>query len=114
MDVNTQIYQPLQFQQQHQLSPLEVLQMIGSINQSRLFEQEYRSRQNIGQAYRRNTLPNGEINTPGLRSDIGQTGGFRAGEGLQQATTNSTADVALKSSYQQILRGIFGQLATNP
>jgi hypothetical protein len=110
-DVDTSFYKPLQFQQQ--MGPLEMLQALGSINQSRLFQQEYSARQAIGNAYRDNTGPNGEINTPGLRTQIGQTGGFRAGEGLQQATQNSSADVGLKTSYQQILRGIFGQLATN-
>lgn len=113
-EVNTQSYQPLQSPQQQQLGPLQILQMIGQLNQNRLFSQEFEARQNIGEAYRKNTGPNGEINTPGLRSQIGQTGGFRAGEGLQQATSNSTADVALKSSYQGILRSTFGQLATKP
>lgn len=108
------VYQPFQPSQQQQMSPLQVLQLIGQINQNKLFNQEYEARQNIGNAYRDNTLPNGEINTPGLRSQIGQTGGFRAGEGLQQATSNSAADVALKSTYAQTLRSIFGQLATKP
>lgn len=110
-DVNTAIYQPLQTPQQN---PLQVLQMLGALNQAKLFSQEFNARQAIGQAYRDNTGPNGELNTPGLRSQIGQTGGFLAGEGLSQATANSSADAALKSTYQGILRQTFGQLATKP
>src|ERR1700722_16986803 len=111
-DVNTQIYQPLQAPQQQPMTPLSVLQMIGQINTNRLFDQEYSARQNIGQAYHDNTLPGGNINTPGLRTQIGQTGGFRAGEGLQQATSNSEADTRLKGVYQQTLHSIFGHNAT--
>lgn len=113
-DVNTQTYQPLQSQNQGQMNPLQVLQLIGQVNQNKLFNQEFEARQAIGNAYRANTGPNGEINTPGLRSDIGQNGGFRAGEGLAQATQNSSADASLKGAYQQTLHGIFGQLATKP
>lgn len=105
------VYQPLQTPQQN---PLQVLQMLGALNQAKLFNQEYQARQAIGNAYRANTGDNGELNTPGLRSQIGQTGGFLAGEGLSQATANSSADAALKSTYQQILRQTFGQLATKP
>ena len=107
-DVNTQIYQPLQAPQQQPMTPLSVLQMIGQMNTNRLFDQEYSARQNIGQAYHDNTLPGGNINEPGLRTQIGQTGGFRAGEGLQQATANSSADVDLKSKHQQIMRHNLG------
>lgn len=113
-DVNTAIYQPLQAPQQQQLGPLQILQMISSLNQAKLFEQEFQARQNIGEAYRQNTLPNGEINAPGLRTQIGQTGGFHAGEGLSQATANSAADAGLKSTYQQILRQTFGALSSKP
>lgn len=113
-EVNTAIYSPLQAPQQQQLQPLQILQMIGQLNANKLFEQEYTARQNIGQAYHDNTGPNGEINAPGLRSQIGQTGGFHAGEALGQATGNSDADVKLKSTYAQILRQNFGQLATKP
>src|SRR6185437_2074700 len=113
-DVNTAIYQPLQAPQQQQLGPLQVLQLIGQLNQNRLFNQEFQARQNIGNAYRDNTGDNGELNSPGLRSQIGQTGGFLAGEGLHQATANSAADAGLKSTYQTILRSTFGQLATKP
>lgn len=113
-DVNTAIYQPLQAPQQQQLGPLQVLQMIGQLNSNKLFQQEFQARQAIGQAYQDNTGPNGEINTPGLRTQIGQTGGFHAGEGLSQATANSASDAGLKSTYQTILRQTFGQLATKP
>ncbi len=105
------VYQPLQTPQQN---PLQVLQMLGALNQAKLFNQEFQARQAIGNAYRDNTGVNGELNTPGLRSQIGQTGGFLAGEGLSQATANSSADAALKSTYQGILRQTFGQLATKP
>jgi len=60
--VDTSFYRPLQAPAQQ--SPLELLQMLGQA-------QNYQARQAIGEAYRRNTLPNGEINVPGLRSDIG-------------------------------------------
>jgi hypothetical protein len=111
-DVNTGMYQPLIAPQQPALGPLQVLQLIGQLNQNKLFEQTYNARQAIGKAYENNTLPNGDLNAPGLRTDIGRTGGFLAGEGLGQATQNSEADVRLKSSYAGVLRQIFGQLST--
>lgn len=113
-EVNTALYAPLQATQQPQLGPLQVLQMIGQLNQNKLFDQEFTARQNIGQAYKDNTLPGGEINAPGLRTQVGQTGGFHAGDALGQATANSAADAGLKTTYQTILRQNFGQLATKP
>lgn len=110
-DVNTGMYQPLAAPQQ-QMSPLQALQLIGQLNANKLFNQEFEARQAIGNAYRANTGTNGEINTPGLRTDLGRNGGFLAGEALAQGIANSSADADLKSKYQQILRSTFGQLAT--
>lgn len=69
-------------------NPLQVLGAIGQINQAKLFGQTYEARQNIGNAYRDNTNPDGSINRPGLMRDIGQGGGFLAGEGVSQALGN--------------------------
>ena len=103
--VNMSSYQPLAPPPQQ--NPLQLLQLLAGA-------QEYRARQAIGNAYRDNTGPDGEINVPGLRSQIGQTGGFLAGQGLQQATANSAADLGLKTSYLQALRQRYGALASKP
>jgi hypothetical protein len=70
--------------------------------------------QAIGGAYNRNVSPTGDIDVSGLRSDIARNGGVLAGEGLSQATANSDSDLRLRSSWQQTLRGIYGQLGTQP
>jgi hypothetical protein len=113
-DVNTNMYQPLQAPQQQQLGPLQVLQMIGQLNQNKLFNQEFQARQNIGQAWQNSVGPDGSVNYPQAQTEIAKTGGFRAGEGLSQATANSDADLKLRSGWQQTLRGIYGQFATLP
>src|ERR1700722_13210667 len=113
-DVNTQIYQPLQASQQQQMTPLGVLQMIGQLNQNKLFNQEFQARQNIGQAWQNSVGPDGTVNYPQAQTEIAKTGGFRAGEALGQATQNSDADLKLRSGWQQTLRGIYGQFATLP
>ena len=104
-DVDVSFYKPLQAPQQQ--NPLQLLQLLAGA-------QEYQARQAIGNAYRDNTGPDGEINVPGLRSQIGQTGGFLSGQGLQQATANSAADLGLKTSYMQALHQRVGALAGKP
>jgi hypothetical protein len=111
-EVNTALYAPLQFPQQQVMSPLDTLLLIGQMRSNQIQQQEFEGRQNIGAAYQRRTLPNGDIDAPGLRSDIGRTAGFLAGEGLQQAT--ASADLGLKSSYLQAMRQRFGALASKP
>jgi hypothetical protein len=42
MPVDTQMYQPLQFpQQQHQMSPLEGLQLLGQARQNAILQNEF-------------------------------------------------------------------------
>jgi hypothetical protein len=97
--VDTSFYRPLQAPQQQQITPLDALKILGQLRENQILQQTFEARQAIGNAYRDNTGDNGEINAPGLRSQIGRTGGFLAGEGLSQATSNSDADLRLKSAY---------------
>ena len=111
--VSTDIYRPLQSQQQ-QMQPLDVVRLIGGLQENQIRQRNMDALQAIGGAYNRNVSPTGDINVSGLRSDIARNGGVLAGEGLSQATANSDADLKLRSGWQQTLRGIYGQLATLP
>ena len=102
--VSTNLYQPLAPPPQQ--NPLQLLQLLAGA-------QEYQARQAIGNAYRDNTGPDGEINVPGLRSQMADRC-FLAGQSLQQATANSAADLGLKTSYLQALRQRYGVLASKP
>jgi hypothetical protein len=113
-DVNTQIYQPLQAPQQQQLGPLQVLQMIGQLNANKLFNQEFQSRQAIGDAYKASNDPvTGQLNQQKLRSLLPNVG-YHAPEAVGQGITNESAQTGLDTLHQQILRSNFGQLATQP
>jgi hypothetical protein len=112
--VSTNIYQPLQPPNQGQMQPLDVIRMIGGLQENQIRQRNMDALQGIGGAYNRNISPTGDINVSGLRSDIARNGGVLAGEGLSQATANSDADLKLRSSWQQTLRGIYGQLGTQP
>ena len=111
--VSTDIYRPLQSPQQ-QMQPLDVVRLIGGLQENQIRQRNMDALQAIGGAYNRNVSPTGDINVSGLRSDIARNGGVLAGEGLSQATANSDADLKLRSGWQQTLRGIYGQLATLP
>ena len=112
--VNTNIYQPLQAPQQQQMTPLDALKLLGQLRENQFLQQRNDALQGIGGAYSRNVSPTGDIDVGGLRGDIARNGGMLAGEGLSQATANSDADLKLRSSWQQTLRGVYGQLATLP
>jgi hypothetical protein len=111
--VSTDIYRPLQSPQQ-QMQPLDVVRLVGGLQENQIRQRNMDALQAIGGAYNRNVSPTGDINVSGLRSDIARNGGVLAGEGLSQATANSDADLKLRSGWQQTLRGIYGQLATQP
>jgi hypothetical protein len=110
--VSTDIYRPLQSPQQQQVQPLDVVRLIGGLQENQIRQRNMDALQAIGGAYNRNVSPSGDINVSGLRSDIARNGGVLAGEGLSQATANSDADLKLRSGWQQTLRGIYGQLGT--
>jgi hypothetical protein len=112
--VATDIYRPLQSPQQQQMQPADVVRLIGGMQENQIRQRSMDALQAIGGAYNRNVSPTGDINVSGLRSDIARNGGVLAGEGLNQATANSDADLRLRSGWQQTLRGIYGQLATLP
>jgi hypothetical protein len=112
--VSTDIYRPLQSPQQQQMQPLDVVRLIGGLQENQIRQRNMDALQAIGGAYNRRVSPTGDIDVPGLRSDIARNGGVLAAEGLSQATANSDADLKLRSGWQQTLRGIYGQFATLP
>jgi hypothetical protein len=112
--VNTNLYQPLQPPNQGQMQPLDVIRMIGGLQENQIRQRNMDALQGISGAYSRHVSPTGETDVPGLRGDIARNGGVLAGEGLSQATANSDAEMRLRSGWQQTLRGIYGQLATQP
>ena len=110
--VSTDIYRPLQAPQSQAMTPLDAVRLIGGLQENQIRQRNLDALQAIGGAYSRNVSPTGDMDVSGLRSDIARNGGVLAGEGLSQATANSDADLKLRSSWQQTLRGIYGQLST--
>lgn len=111
-EINADIYKSLG-QNNTQMSPLQVLQLIGAANQNKLFQQDYNSKQAIGDAYKNNVGDDGKINTPGLMKDIAGAG-FRAPEAAGQAITNATNQFGLDTSKLQFAQKTLGALASNP
>jgi len=109
-DVNTAIYQPLQAPQQ-QLGPLQVLQMIGQLNANKLFQQEFDSRQAIGDAYKASNGPNG-LDAQKLRSLLPNVG-YHAPEAVASGIANESASTDLDSKYQQAASQVIGELSTH-
>lgn len=112
-EVSTDIYKSLQPQDPLK-QPLSIMQLLGAVNQNRLFNQTYNARENIGNAYRANVDEQGNIDNRGLARDIGRTGGFLAGEGLGTATANATAQFANQKTQQNYLQQTLGALASKP
>ena len=83
--VSTNIYRPLQSPQQ-QMQPLDLVRLIGGLQENQIRQRSMDALQAIGGVYNRNVSPTGDINVSGLRSDIARNGGVLAGEGLSQAT----------------------------
>lgn len=111
-EVNTDIYKPNPNSQP--MNPLQVLQMMSGINQLKLFEQTYKARENIGQAYRDNVRPDGTIDQQGLHRDIGQGGGFLAGEATGTAISNTGSQFDVQARQQRHAQELFGTLADMP
>lgn len=111
-EIDTSIYRT---QPQDPLkTPLSVLQLLGAVNQNRLFNQTYQARENIGNAYRRNVSESGKVNVPGLMRDLGQGGGFLAGEAIGTGITNSTNQFALDTNKLAAAQRGLGAVASNP
>jgi len=111
-DVNTTMYQPLQAPQQQQLGPMQVLQMIGQMQQNQNFKREMDSRQAVGKAYENSRNLDGSVNYPKLRA-VAPTVGYNAPEAVRQATDNESASANLDTQYQNTASAVIGQLATN-
>lgn len=111
-EINTSIYGTIQ--PPKPMTPAEALGMIGQMNQIKLFDQTYRARENIGKAYRGNVNADGTINNQGLIRDIGQTGGFLAGEGVGTAMSNTNTQLENQMKGNQYLRTSIGALADLP
>jgi hypothetical protein len=112
--VSTDIYRPLQAPQNQAMQPLDVIRLIGGLQENQLRQNNLDALQGIGGAYQRNVSPTGDIDVGALRGDIARNGGVLAGQGLSQATANADADMRLRAGWQQTLRGVYGQLATQP
>jgi hypothetical protein len=96
------------------MTPLQVLQLVGAANQNKLFNQTYDARQAIGNAYKANVDPNGNVDQRGLIHDIAGTGGFLAGEGIGQAQGNVGTQFANQQNQQKYLQSTLGSLAALP
>lgn len=111
-------------QQSNALNPLSIIGAVQGINQAQLFNQEFKARNAIGQAYQNAINPKtGEIDTPTLMRGIQSNpdAGFLAGEASQgalarqgQSISNQNAQLDQSQKQIDLLRGIVGPLATKP
>ena len=98
--------QPQQQQGLLQQNPLALIPAIGQI-------QEFTARQNIGEAYRRNTKPDGTMDQQGLMRDLATTGGFKAGEAVGQGISNQSALIEQKNKQAAVMNDVIGSLPPN-
>jgi hypothetical protein len=108
-EVNTDIYKTLG-QNNQQMTPLQILQLVGAANQNKLFNQTYESRDKIGQAWKNNVGPDGKINNEGLMRDVAGAG-FLAPEAAGQAISNSTNQFTLDTSKLKFAQSTLSALA---
>lgn len=90
----------------------KVVGAIGGMNQNKLFEQTFQARQNVGEAYKANTNPDGTLNEEGLRRDLGRSG-FGAGEALGQGISNTKANFELNKARNDYMVTTFGSMVND-
>lgn len=110
--VNTEIYKSIGQGNDPLKQPLAIMQLLGAVNQNKLFNQTYEARQNIGEAYKRNVDQSGKIDNRGLIRDIAGTGGFLAGEGVETAGSNATQQFSLDTTKLKTAQQIISSLAS--
>lgn len=100
--------------------PAKVIGLMGQLNQNALFQQIYRAREGIGQAYQENVGPDGVVNEPGLRAAVAQRGGFMAPETMTtvqgqegQRITNDTDRIRQGELSRGIFNTVVGTLNPN-
>lgn len=111
-DVDTSVYARLGQGNDPLKTPMSIMQLLGAVNQNKLFQQTYDARQNIGEAYKRNVGADGKIDNRGLTRDIAGTGGFLAGEGVGTAGANATQQFGLDTTKLKTAQSIIGALAS--
>lgn len=113
-EVNTDLYRSLGQNNDPLKQPLAIMQLLGAVNQNKLFQQTYDARQNLGDAYKRNVGTDGKINYPGLTADVAKTAGFLAPEATGQGIANSSAQFGLDTSKLKYAQQTLGAIATKP
>ena len=108
-ETNVDIYKSLG-QNNQQMTPLQILQLVGAANQNKLFNQTYDSREKIGQAWKNNVGPDGKINNSGLMRDVAGAG-FLAPEAAGQAILNSTNQFNLDATQLKFAQQTLAPLA---
>lgn len=111
-EIDSSIYSRLGQNNDPLKQPLAIMQLLGAVNQNKLFQQTYDARQNIGEAYKRNVDSAGKIDNRGLVRDIAGTGGFLAGEATGTAGANATQQFSLDTAKLQKAQSIIGSLAS--
>lgn len=104
-EVDTSIYKNVGAGNQP-MTPAQVMQMIGGINQIRLQNQEINARNGIAAAYNGNPSPN--------LSTLARGAGYMAPSVVGQAQNNITTQLANEKAQQTYLRSTLGSLASLP
>ena len=112
-DVDTSMYKTLGQNNNPLKQPLEIMQLLGAVNQNKLFNQTYDSREKIGNAWRDNVGPDGKINNQGLMRAVAGAG-FLAPEAAGQAISNSTNQFGLDTNKLNFAQKTIGALAADP
>lgn len=112
-EVNTDIYKSIGQGNDPLKQPLAIMQLLGAVNQNKLFNQTYDSREKIGQAWKNNVGPDGKINNAGVIRDAAGAG-FLAPEAVGQGISNSTNQFALDTGKLKFAQQTLGALASKP
>lgn len=112
-EVDTSVYKNLQPQDPLK-QPLAIMQLLGAMNQNKLFQQVYDSRQKVGEAYQQAIDPGtGKIDNIKLRTLL-KDSGFGAGEALGQANVNETGQFNLDVGKLKHAQSLISSVASNP
>lgn len=112
-DTNTDIYKTLG-QNNQQMTPLQILQLLGQANNLKLQQQNIEANTGVTESFKQNVNPDGTLNYPGLTKSLAERGGIKAPETLNQVMSNTTGYNALRQTQQDAIQKRFGAVGSLP
>ena len=113
-EVDTSMYRNLQPQDPLK-TPMAIMQLLGQVNQNRLFNQTYDARQSVGAATKAAIGPDGKFDLPTFMKTLSASGpNFLAPEAAGQAVSNATNQFSLDSAKLSSAQKMIAAVAADP